>query len=176
MCPKHKNKSTKPLNKNIPMSADGSMNDKEWFQVYWNYFSLMSSQRIQMMNFYITIEVVLVGGFFTLLNLEKRISWAEYITAIAITLISLTFWGLDYRSKQMIHQCEDLMEKMEKCYPQYTGMHLIRFINGKVNIQGKETNTSNQLKITYSKWFLLQFILIGFFGLFCLVLLKLGKL
>lgn len=152
---------------------DGTMDNKEWYKVYWDYFSLMSSQRIQMVNFYITIEVALFGGFFFLLKLDYRMRWAEYAVAIAIVFISITFYGLDRRSKTMIHLCEDLMKSMEELYmdtlPEYRIKKLlpITYINGAAD---------TLFIMTYSKWFALQFIVIGSFGLLCIFSLFLGKI
>lgn len=141
-----------------------TMTDKEWYQIYWNYFLLMSTQRMQMVHFYITIEVVLIGGFFALLQLEQRQPWVEYAATIAIAFISITFFGLDRRSKIMIHYCEDLMKKMEENYPNYKGMHPIHYINDAAN---------GEFQMTYSKWFLVQYVVIGGFGVVCCFLLML---
>ncbi|MGN1276632.1 MAG: hypothetical protein ACI4UK_06555 [Floccifex sp.] len=40
------------------------MEKKDVLDFYWKYFDLHSRQRMQMMGFYITIEVALIGGFF----------------------------------------------------------------------------------------------------------------
>ena len=150
-------------NKQKPGKADDSMNDKEWFQIYWNYFALMSGQRIQMINFYITIVVVLFGGFFTLISFDNRIHWAEYSVSLAIIFMSLTFFGIDYRTKTMIHKCEDLMVNIEKRYSDVFGIGPIQYIN--------EWKPNEKIHMTYSKWFSLQFAVIGATGLMLFLLL-----
>ena len=143
---------------------DGSMDDREWFNVCWNYFVLMSNQRIQMVNFFISIEIVLIGAFFTLLNLESRMSWAEYAVSAAIMLISLTFFGLDRRTRAMIHRCESVMEAMENIYMENNGVECpIHAVNTSV--------FSGLARVSYSKWFLFQFSAIGGFGVVCFILL-----
>ena len=42
------------------------MEKKDVLDYYWKYFDLHSRQRMQMINFYITVEVALIGGFFVL--------------------------------------------------------------------------------------------------------------
>ena len=53
------------------------MDDKDWLDFYWKYFELHSSQRMQMINFYITVTIVLYGGLFALMQLTPRIPTAE---------------------------------------------------------------------------------------------------
>ena len=43
---------------NLP---DNTIDDKALLEYYWNYFELHSNQRMQMINFYITVEVVMIG-------------------------------------------------------------------------------------------------------------------
>ena len=145
---------------------DNSMTDKEWYHIYWSYFELMSGQRISMLNFYITIEVVLFGGIFALLQLQNRMKWAECLVALAIVLMSIVFYGIDYRTKTMIHRCEELMTRIEDRYKPYQfGADPIHYINKKSNIWEH---------MTYSKWFTIQFIAIGGMGMALLIMLYKG--
>lgn len=144
---------------------DNSMTDKEWFHVYWSYFDLMSRQRINMLNFYVTIEVVLFGGIFALFQLQNRMKWAEYLVAIAIVFMSVFFYGIDYRTKTMIHRCEELMTHMEDKYKSFQfGADPIHYIN----------NSSRGLQMTYSKWFIIQFVAIGGIGIYIFIMIYSG--
>lgn len=123
-----------------------------------------------MINFYITIEVVLFGGFFTLLNLQNRIFWAEYINAFAISFISVIFMGLDYRTKKMIQWCEDCIKNLENKYENKFGQEFML-------INKSEILTDSQtVRLTYSRWFYLQFCVIGLCGIVCLMMLLLGRI
>ena len=82
---------------------DDSITNKDWLDLSWNYFSLLSGQRMGMVDFYIVIEAALIGALFVLLTLEERMMWAECTVAVAITFISVTFFILDCRTKAMIH-------------------------------------------------------------------------
>ena len=147
---------------------DNSITDKEWYNIYWSYFELMSRQRISMLNFYISIEVVLFGGMFTLLQLQTRMHWAEYIVALSIVFMSILFYGLDLRTKSLIHKCEELMMDMEDKYKTIkSGSYPIHFIN----MQRKEHR-----QLTYSDWFKMQFFIIGCIGLIISIMVYCGKI
>lgn len=47
---------------------DNSIDKKTVLEFYWKYFELHSNQRMQMINFYITVEVVIFGALFTLIT------------------------------------------------------------------------------------------------------------
>lgn len=158
------------MNINNNLSIDDTIDDKALLDFYWNYFELHSNQRMQMINFYITIEVVLFGGFFTLLNLQNRIFWAEYINAFAISFISVIFMGLDYRTKKMIQWCEDCIKNLENKYENKFGQEFML-------INKSEIPTDSQtVRLTYSRWFYLQFCVIGLCGIVCLMMLLLGRI
>lgn len=71
------------------------MNDKELLDYYWKYFEMYSKQRMQIINFFISIEIVLIGGFFYLISLKQRMTWADVITCIAIIVMDGVFWDLN---------------------------------------------------------------------------------
>ena len=143
------------------IKSDGSLNDKEWYAFYWSYFELMSNQRMQIINFYISIEIVLVGAFFTLLNLKTRLEWMEYVVTATITFMSITFYGLDYRTKTLIHRCEQMMRELEEYYPHKTAFLPMHYIN----------NENKAQYLSYAKLFLIQYTVIGIFGVVCFFLL-----
>lgn len=89
------------------------MSEKDWYTTSWDYFSLLSGQRMKMIEFYITIEQALFAAFITLICLEQRLCWAEVTASILVSIISIVFCGLDYRTKSMIHACEENRETIE---------------------------------------------------------------
>lgn len=142
--------------------------DKEWLELSWNYFSLLSGQRMGMIDFYIVIEVALIGALFTMMGSDTRILWAECTVCAAIALSSLAFFLLDYRTKTMIHCCEKIMSDIEeKCAPDKHKIKLpFHYIERKTE--------KAKIRITYSVIFRFLFLLIGGFGLVCFVLLICG--
>lgn len=140
---------------NLP---DNTIDDKALLEYYWNYFELHSNQRMQMINFYITVEVVMIGGLFTLINFDERIRFAELFLSLAISFVSLIFWGLDIRTKSLIHWCEDCMEALEMRYKDVFEQKFLL-----MNQSADKTKKNHA--VTYSIWFNLQFLVIGIFGL-----------
>ena len=70
------------------------MNDEDLLNYYWKYFELHSKQRIQMINFYITVTVVLYGGLFALIQLDSRLPIAEFFIPFSLCLFPFAFLGL----------------------------------------------------------------------------------
>lgn len=165
---KKKQKEKKLWEHQLP--KDGSMTDKDWVELSWNYFSLLSGQRMGMVDFYIAIEVALIGALFILLTLETRITWAECTVAIAVTFISGMFFALDWRTKSMIHCCEEIIKDIEKKY--YPDDERIKLPFHYIDYKTEKMC----VRITYSRVFLIQYVVIGFLGLICLVLILNGKI
>lgn len=94
------------------------MDDKDWLNFYWKYFELHSSQRMQMINFYITVAIVLYGGLFALMQLTPRIPTAEYFVAFFIVLVTVCFRMLDHRTSELIHCCEERLKVLENSLPE----------------------------------------------------------
>lgn len=152
----------------IHLEKDDSITNKDWLDLSWNYFSLLSGQRMGMVDFYIVIEVALIGALFVLITLEERMMWAECTVAVAITFISVTFFILDCRTKAMIHCCENVIMTFEKkYYPNKKEIVLpFHYIDNKTD--------KMRVRMTYSRIFLIQYFVIGLFGMVCFVLLICG--
>lgn len=150
------------------LTTDKSITDKDWLELSWNYFSLLSGQRMGMIDFYIVVEVALIGALFTMMGSDTRILWAECTVCAAIALSSLAFFLLDYRTKTMIHCCEKIMSDIEEKYA--PDKHKI-----KLPFHYIERKTEKaKIRITYSVIFRFLFLLIGGFGVVCFVLLICG--
>lgn len=145
-----------------------AISDKDWLELSWNYFSLLSGQRMGMIDFYIVVEVALIGALFTMMGSDTRILWAECTVCAAIALSSLAFFLLDYRTKTMIHCCEKIMSDIEEKYA--PDKHKIRLPFHYIE---RKTDKA-KIRITYSVIFRFLFLLIGGFGLVCFVLLICG--
>lgn len=147
---------------------DQSITDKDWLELSWNYFSLLSGQRMGMIDFYIVVEAALIGALFTVMGQATRTLWVECTICGAITLISIAFYLLDYRTKTMIHCCEKIMGDMETKYSPDK-----QDINLPFHHIERETKKA-WIRITYSSVFRKLFFLIGAFGLVCFILLIRG--
>lgn len=118
------------------------------------FFKLMSSQRMQMFNFYISIIVILVGGFFALLQMNSINYFAQIIDVSLIMLVSCAFIGIDIRNRRAIDDIVRAIECVERKF-RNTDMGVIH--------QAKK-HTFNRM-MTYTFWvnFLYSFIGIGAF-------------
>lgn len=123
------------------------MSDKDYMEILWKYFELHSNQRMQLMNFYIVLESLLIAGLISLLSADKDLMIWECGVCIAIVFFTLIFYGLDRRTKQMIKLCEDCIKILEKRNEGQQGD-----INEWVGVFSKEEQTSlNKREIwTYS--------------------------
>ena len=138
------------------------MNQKDLFDYYWKYFELHSKQRMQLINFFISIEIVLIGGLFYLFSLKTRMKWAEIATCISIVIMDLTFWGLNERTKELIHFSEECIKSIEERFPnEYSDAFRL--------MQNAERQTSSKrIRTTYSLWLSIPFYAILIFGIMSL--------
>ena len=155
------------------LSKDESMTNKDWLDLSWNYFSLLSGQRMGMVDFYIVIEMALVGALFALMALENRMLWAECVVATAITFFSVTFFILDCRTKAMIHCCEEVIKDIEAIhYPKKDKHDKIRLPFHLVDYKTQKM----RVRMTYSKVFIILYFAVSIFGMVSLLLLLFGAI
>ena len=140
---------------------DKSITDSVLLEQYWSYFQLQSSQRIQMINFYITIEIVLIGAYFAILSIESIDRWIVYAVSLFITFTSIAFYGLDKRTRKLIHWCNECILSIEK---KYTNIYKDDELLLTYSLSKRNECFFNG---TYTMWFDLFFIVIGLFGLTC---------
>ena len=94
-------------------TPNNALNYKDWLDLYWKYFQLHSEQRMKMVQFYLSLIVVLFGSLFTLHSMEARITTAEIMVSIGIGIISLVFALLDHRTSILIKDAENAIKKVE---------------------------------------------------------------
>lgn len=80
----------------------------------WKYFELHAKQRMSIFNFYITLSTAIIAAV-GILSTLKDIPLL-FFTGLGILLIifSAVFWGLDKRTKDLIHLSEDKISEMEE--------------------------------------------------------------
>lgn len=114
------------------------LNYKDWLDLYWKYFQLHSEQRIKMVQFYLSLIVVLFGALFTLHSMEIRIVTAEVGVSIGIGVISLVFACLDHRTSMLIKDVENAFKKIETAtFPGRKEMSLKLFTYSEQNDRGR---------------------------------------
>lgn len=92
---------------------------KDLVTMYWNYYEFHADQRLRILNYFITIEIVLFGAFFTILQIfaqNQGIYWPCYIVAAAISMIALISFLLDVRTTNLIHFSRVALRTFEQKY------------------------------------------------------------
>ena len=131
---------------------------KDLLDLYWNHFQLHSDQRMKMLQFYLSLIVVLFGALFTLHFLDSRIQIAEIVVCIGIAVISLAFALLDHRTSLLIKDAEEAIRRMEAIiFSSDEERELALFINSEKNDMGRNY-------VSYSKCIRFSEILITLLG------------
>lgn len=140
------------------------LKEMDFAEMLWNYFSLHSNQRIQLINFYIILETFLFAGLFSLLTSENDTTIFCILISFASLFFSFLFWNLDVRTKQMIKECEECIKHLENNYNQKYGEEIMIFLK-------EEKNTKvRKFPLSYAKAFFLLFIFFSLIGFSCMLL------
>lgn len=156
-------------NENNEKNKVSNIDDSNWLELEWNYFELLSNQRMQIMNYFITISVVLIGAFFTLIKSGTSEVWMKYICLIGLLFISLTFFLIDRRTRTMLHSCEDCIKNMENRYLQIEDNNH-RYVFHHIDSKTKKYH------LTYSKIFLFQYFFIALMSIVGMIFVHLDKI
>lgn len=82
----------------------------------WKYFSLHSDQRLKTFNFYLLLVTVILGGLLAFLRDAKTPVLAAP-AGFLLTLLSLIFWKLDRRNRELIVHSEAMLKQIEADIP-----------------------------------------------------------
>ena len=147
------------MNTNQKIQKTTDLTKSQWYTACWNYFSLLSGQRMQMLQFFISLEVFLSGAFVTLICLNTRLRWAEISVSALIFVMAIVFMGLDYRTRTMIHECEKSMIEIEEADSSSSSFNPITCVN-----------TNRKTFFTYSKWIRFLQLVFASAGITCICL------
>lgn len=131
---------------------------KDWLDLYWKYFQLHADQRMKMVQFYLSVIVVLFGALFTLHSMENRIAIAEIVTCIGIGVISGIFALLDHRTSLLIKDAENVIKRMEAITFQTREDELLKLFSS------SEQNDLGRIYVSYSKCIRVSEIIISITG------------
>lgn len=142
---------------------DEKMNEKDFANIVWNYFSIHASQRMQILNFYIVLETFFVTALLTTFQLENKLKFVQLIICIAIIFFSIIFFALDTRTKHMIKFSEESLIEIEKKYVNTYGKEIMIFsIEKKKTEEKRKNNRISKYILSYSK---LLHLIFAFFSL-----------
>jgi len=140
------------------MNDKHDLTEKDFLVVLWNYFSLHSSQRTTLLNFYIVLESLFVTGLITLSELKGRYTEYQIVVCVAIIFFSFVFYRLDKRTKNLIKNSEIAIKSIETKYSVQFGQDIMIFTKEsdttasqrkKLNIAFSYTNLFNLIYIFF---------------------------
>ena len=98
----------------VQQNEMNSVEAKDWLELYWNYFQLHAGQRMKLLEFYLLLITVLFGALYTVHFTKTTTGCAlEIIICIGITMISVAFLCLDYRTAQLVKYAEEAFRSTE---------------------------------------------------------------
>jgi hypothetical protein len=98
-----------------PEDARATMEfEKMRFELSWRYFDFHARQRTQLFHFFIILAPFLFGGCFYLFKEREIVGYSPgVIASLAGALLSIFFFGLDRRNRQIIHSSERAIRLIE---------------------------------------------------------------
>ena len=123
-----------------------------------------------MIDFYISIQIVLIGAFFAMTMSEKTIEWARYLDAASIFIVTVVFYGLDKRTRHLIRQVGSSLENLEKDCLTSHGVPELALISK------LSKKPSDPLNLPYKAWIYCLYLLVGIMGIVFIVLIAFKKI
>lgn len=148
------------------------INERDFYNTLWNYFSQHANQRIQLINFYIILETFLFAGLFAIVKDVSTEQTPMYkliccLISLASIFFSAVFYNLDVRTKQMIHICETSIKNFENKYGNEFGSYLMIF--NQESLISPLLKKWNILPVSYSISFKILFIFFSLVGTVCFI-------
>ena len=85
-------------------------------QLIWDHFKFNAEQRLKGFNFFVLLSIFADGGVFT--ALEKGLNHRLLIIpGVFIALLSIVFWLVDTRSRQLINLTIPALKEIESSFP-----------------------------------------------------------
>lgn len=93
-------------------------------QYLWDHFKSNADQRLKAFNFFVLLSTFANGGVFT--AIEKGFgSFVIAMLGLFITILSMVFWLVDARSKQLLQLAIPGMMEVEKQFPEHSRLFAI---------------------------------------------------
>lgn len=137
-------------------NKEKSIEPNDLLELYWNYYQLHAEQRFKILEFFISVEIVLFGTFTATIYEHPHIALVSGILASGVSLIC--YW-LDKRTVELIHHCRiairTLEEKYMTSYPEESKLF---------------TNVKNKEKVlNYSKLIRGAYLIVIFIGIIMII-------
>jgi hypothetical protein len=81
----------------------------------WQYFHMHAAQRLTTFNYYVVMSSVITTGIFAASLKDYPIVGGTLLLGIVLILLSITFWKLDKRNRELIKNAEAALKFFESC-------------------------------------------------------------
>lgn len=86
-------------------------------QLVWDHFKFNAEQRLKGFNFFVLLSIFADGGVFTALQKELA-SGLVMILGLFVALLSVVFWLVDTRSRQLLNLTIPALKEIESSFPE----------------------------------------------------------
>ena len=93
----------------------------------WQYFALNADQRLRTFNFYLIAAALVVGGLMIHLK-DTRSSVVVILAGFVLTVLSLIFWLLDRRAKELVECGQEVLQAIEQAPARQTPQEFRVFV------------------------------------------------
>ena len=152
----------------IDLEIDKELNEKDFLDLLWKYFTLHAQQRTQMLHFFILVESFLITGLITLFKTTGELLLFRFIISFAITFFAFIFYNLDIRTKKIIKYSENGIKIIENKYESFYGKNIMIF-STETDLTEKEKKKFFK-PLSYSRLFKMIFVFYALIGLLSCVL------
>ena len=153
--------------------GEHQINDQR--QYLWDYFQLHASQRLTTFKFYITVSTVISAGYIATIGVTS-IPLLAILLGFILFLLSIVFWKLDSRNKQLIKIAEVGLKYLESLHEFSNSIETNGNMANVLKIFTNEEEQTNEMRKTKSFWawrnvysysecFNIIFVIFGFLGL-----------
>lgn len=82
----------------------------------WKYFDRHAEQRLKAFNFYILLCGAVIAGMCAVLREDKAKWIAEVLAGVVIPFVTIVFWKLDNRTRDLVKHSEECLKAIEDQY------------------------------------------------------------
>lgn len=142
----------------------------------WNYFKVHAAQRLTTFNFYIVISALLSTALVTTFHKDYQSPWLGFVIGCFLPLLSLVFWKLDERNRELVQGAEAALiyfENQTEYADSSNGPHIAKIFSREAyETQIKKNRAMNATSLwdrhfSYSdcfKWIFGSFATLGVLG------------
>ena len=93
---------------------DGGSPHRDLLDYAWNYFQLHANQRLTTFNFYIALSSLVTTGLVASFHKDIRVPSLGIALGLLLIAITLIFWRLDRRNRDLVHNGEKALKLLEE--------------------------------------------------------------